>query len=158
MLPAASRHGGSPGDAGNSSAEAKSEFIPQFRFRGISYVAVPDDIAVPVPTAWRNRKLRLEIRASNATHYVFSAGPADDASQMKKLIEVSNEPVSWGFTGEISRSRWGFIWSPLLRDANAMCRVGVILGIYCTTNGRNGTATPAYFSRWRYIPQGQFRN
>ncbi|KAI0906031.1 glycosyl hydrolase [Ustulina deusta] len=133
MLPAASSPGGSPRDAGNSSAEAEPGFIPQFRFRGISYVAVPDDIAAPVPTAWRDKKLRLEIRASNATHYVFSAGPADDASQMKKLIEVSNEPVSWGFTG-------------------------VILGIYCTTNGRNGTATPAYFSRWRYIPQGQFRN
>lgn len=107
MLPAASSPGGSPRDAGNSSAEAEPGFIPQFRFRGISYVAVPDDIAAPVPTAWRDKKLRLEIRASNATHYVFSAGLADDASQMKKLIEVSNEPVSWGFTGEISPSRWG---------------------------------------------------
>ncbi|KAI0812878.1 glycosyl hydrolase [Xylaria sp. FL0064] len=133
MLPPASSTGVFPGDAGNSSAETGSDLIPQFRFRGISYVAVPEDIVVPVPMAWRDRKLRLEIRASNATHYVFSAGPADAMSQMKTLVEVSNEPVSWGFTG-------------------------VILGIYAATNGRNGTATPAYFSHWRYTPQGQFRN
>ncbi|KAI1274692.1 glycosyl hydrolase [Xylaria sp. FL0933] len=133
MLPAASSTGVFPGDVSNSSAEAGSELIPQFRFRGISYVAVPEDIVVPVPMAWRDRKLRLEIRASNATHYVFAAGPADAMSQMKTLVEVSNEPVSWGFTG-------------------------IILGIYATTNGRNGTGNPAYFSRWRYTPQGQFRD
>ncbi|KAI1424650.1 glycosyl hydrolase [Xylaria sp. FL1777] len=132
-LPAASSNGILHGDAGNSSIDAGSELIPQFRFRGISYVVVPDDVVVPVPAAWRDKKLRLEIRASNATHYVFSAGPADAMSQMKTFIEVSNEPVSWGFTG-------------------------VILGVYCTTNGHDGTGTPAYFSRWRYTPQGQFGN
>ncbi|GAW20324.1 hypothetical protein ANO14919_098260 [Xylariales sp. No.14919] len=132
MLPAASSTGVLPGDAADSSDYAGTELIPQFRFRGISYVDVPDDIVVPVPAAWRDRTLRLEIRASNATHYVFSAGPADAMSQMKMLLEVSNESVSWGFTG-------------------------VILGVYCTSNGREPT-TPAYFSRWRYTPQGQFRN
>lgn len=34
---------------------------------------------------------------------------------------------------------------------------GVLLGIYSTTNGGNGT-TPAYFSNWQYLPQGQFRD
>ncbi|KAL1839458.1 hypothetical protein VTJ49DRAFT_1496 [Mycothermus thermophilus] len=34
---------------------------------------------------------------------------------------------------------------------------GVLLGIYATTNGGNGT-TPAYFSNWRYTPLEQFRD
>ncbi|KAI1292446.1 glycosyl hydrolase [Xylaria venustula] len=130
LLPAANSTGVFPGE---SHANIDSELIPQFRFRGISYVAVPEDIVVPVPTAWRDAKLRLEIKANNATHYAFSAGPADAMSDMKTLLEVSNEPVSWGFTG-------------------------VIVGVYCTTNGHNGTTTPAYFSRWRYTPRAQFLN
>ncbi|KAI5922477.1 glycoside hydrolase family 43 protein [Camillea tinctor] len=114
---------------GNSS----SQLIPQLRFRGISYTAVPEDIIAPVPAEWTGKTLRLEIRASNMTHYAFSAGPADSMSQMNTLLEVSNTAVSWGFTG-------------------------VILGIYCTTNGHEMGGEPAYFSRWRYIPQGQFRD
>ncbi|KAI0407275.1 glycosyl hydrolase [Xylaria palmicola] len=144
MLPASSGTGvvspgagGEEDDANLSSADASSsaaatELIPHFRFRGISYVPVPADLVVPVPPAWRGKTLRLEIRAGNATHYAFSAGPADAMSQMRTLLEASNAPVSWGFTG-------------------------VLLGVYCTSNGNNGT-TPAYFSRWRYIPQGQFRD
>ncbi|KAI0888296.1 glycoside hydrolase family 43 protein [Annulohypoxylon maeteangense] len=109
-----------------------SELIPQLRFRGISYVPVPDDVIVPIPEAWSDKRLRLEIKAHNMTHYSMSAGPADALSQMRTILDVSNAPVSWGFSG-------------------------VILGIYCTSNGYEGN-TPAYFSKWRYIPQGQFRN
>ncbi|TRX92123.1 hypothetical protein FHL15_006990 [Xylaria flabelliformis] len=112
--------------------ENSTALVPYFRFRGISYIPVPEDFIVPIPKAWRETTLRLEIRASNVTHYAFSAGPAESISRMRTLLEVSNEPVSWGFTG-------------------------VILGVYCTSNGHNGT-TPAYFSRWRYAPQGQFRD
>lgn len=75
------------------------ELAPQLRFRGISYVPVPDDIVVPLPKAWRDRALRLEIKASNRTHYSFSAGPADAMSEMQTILDVSNELVSWGFTG-----------------------------------------------------------
>ncbi|KAI0466561.1 glycosyl hydrolase [Xylaria cf. heliscus] len=134
MLPATSSTGTFPGEvaADFSSENLTTTPIPHFRLRGISYVPVPDDIVVPVPAPWRGSPLRLEIRASNATHYVFSAGPAGAMSQMRTLLEVSNEPVSWGFTG-------------------------VLLGVYCTSNGYEGT-TPAYFSRWRYNPQGQFRD
>ncbi|KAI8626432.1 glycoside hydrolase family 43 protein [Xylariaceae sp. FL1651] len=142
MLPASSSTGVFPGDTNAtqnggeslalSAAGNSPDLIPQFRFRGISYIPVPGDIVVPVPAAWRDKTLRLEIKASDATHYALSAGPADALSQMRALIEVSNEPVSWGFTG-------------------------VILGIFCTGNGYNVT-TPAYFSRWRYVPQGQFRD
>ncbi|KAI0442745.1 glycosyl hydrolase [Xylaria telfairii] len=106
--------------------------VPYFRFRAISYIPVPDDVVVAVPESWQRAPLRLEIRASNATHYVFSAGPAGSMSRMRTLVEVSNEAVSWGFTG-------------------------ALLGVYCTSNGHEGT-TSAYFSRWRYTPQGQFRD
>ncbi|KAF7531361.1 hypothetical protein G7054_g8969 [Neopestalotiopsis clavispora] len=75
-----------------------SKPIPQLRFRAMSYIAVPDPVIVPLPDVWRGRALRLEIRASNATHYTFSAGPADARSQMQTLVEASNAAVSWGFT------------------------------------------------------------
>jgi hypothetical protein len=76
-----------------------STLIPQFRFRGISSVAVPDPVIIPVPEEWSGQRLKLEIKASNMTHYTFSAGPADAMSKMQDIIQVSNAPVSWGFTG-----------------------------------------------------------
>lgn len=118
--------------SGTNYSTTSSEVIPQLRFRGISYIPVIDDIIIPVPEPWSGKTLRLEIKASNMTHYSMSAGPADARSEAKAVVDVSNAPVSWGFTG-------------------------VILGAYCTTNGHEGN-TPAYFSKWRYIPQGQFRN
>lgn len=102
------------------------------RFRGISYIPVPEDVIVPLPEEWRSEKLRLEIKAANMTHYDFSVGPAEEMSEMKTVITVNNAAVSWGFTG-------------------------TILGVYCTTNGgdvRNGTE--AYVNEWKYVPQGQF--
>ncbi|KAK4187182.1 Non-reducing end alpha-L-arabinofuranosidase BoGH43B [Podospora australis] len=116
----------------DNSTSSVSELIPQIRFRGESYVPVPKPIIAPVPIGWRGKKLTLEIKASNRTHHSFSVGPADARSQMQTLLYTSNDPVSWGFTG-------------------------VLLGIYATSNGKNGT-TPAYFDNWRYLPQGQFRD
>ncbi|KAK1463748.1 beta-xylosidase [Colletotrichum cuscutae] len=104
----------------------------QFRFRAMSYVAVPTDIVAPVPEDWLDKPLRLEIRAVNMTHYSFSAGPAGSAFQTKTLLYASNDAVSWGFTG-------------------------VFLGVYSTSNGRTGK-TPAYISNWKYTPEVQFRD
>jgi hypothetical protein len=73
---------------------------PHFRFRGISYVKVPDPLVVPLPQDWVGRPLRLEIKAVNMSHYAFSAGPAHALSEMQTIMTVSNNPVSWGFTGE----------------------------------------------------------
>ncbi|KAI0829145.1 glycoside hydrolase family 43 protein [Hypoxylon sp. FL0890] len=129
MLPASSSTGSFPG---SNNSMSSADLIPQLRFRGISYIPVPADIIVPIPEAWSDKPLRLEIKAHNMTHYSMSAGPADALSEMRTILDVSNAPVSWGFTG-------------------------VILGVYCTSNGYEGT-TPAYFSKWRYTPQGQFRN
>ncbi|XXG95613.1 hypothetical protein Hte_001881 [Hypoxylon texense] len=129
MLPANSSTASFPG---TNLATTSAELIPQLRFRGISYIEVPDDIVVPIPESWSGKPLRLEVKAYNMTHYSMSAGPADALSQMRVILDVSNAPVSWGFSG-------------------------VILGVYCTSNGYEGS-TPAYISEWRYIPQGQFRN
>ena len=83
-----------------SGENENEELIPQLRFRGETEVAIPEDIVVPLPEAWRNAPLRLEIRASNMTHYTLSAGPADAMPEIMTVVEVSNEGVSWGFTGK----------------------------------------------------------
>ncbi|KAM7188616.1 Non-reducing end alpha-L-arabinofuranosidase BoGH43B [Naviculisporaceae sp. PSN 640] len=126
----ASTSGSAPNATGNTDT-----LVPHVRFRGISYVPVPEPVVLPLPDSWSvdsKMKLSLEIKASNMTHYAFSVGQASRASSMQTIMVVSNAPVSWGFTG-------------------------TILGVYCTSNGGEGTA-PAYFSNWRYIPQGQFRD
>jgi hypothetical protein len=87
----------------------RPRLVPHFRFRGISYVKVPDPVVEPVPESWigMGKKLRLEIKAVNMSHYSFSAGPADAQSEMRTIVAASNAPVSWGFTGKelaVSRS------------------------------------------------------
>jgi hypothetical protein len=99
MLPASAANSLVP-NTNTTIATDKSKLITHFRFRAISYVKVPDTIVAPVPDSWVGKPLRLEIRASNVTHYSFSAGPADAQSEMRTIINVSNDPVSWGFTGE----------------------------------------------------------
>jgi hypothetical protein len=152
MLPAKARTASFPGDK-DSKVHSGDELLPHFRFRGMSYVPVPADVVMPVPAAWVGSSLRMEISAKNMSHYSFSAGPADAMSEMHTVIDVSNEPVSWGFTGEsfspFSRHGW-----PLLL---AKTYVGVLLGVYATSNGGKGS-TPAYISEWKYSPQGQFRD
>jgi len=85
-----------PGDSQTGDPE---EIVPHFRFKGESYVPVPKPVVVPVPTLWLGRKLTLEIKAFNSTHYSFSAGPAGAQSLLKIIQYSSNEPLSWGFTG-----------------------------------------------------------
>ncbi|KAJ3530258.1 hypothetical protein NMY22_g8652 [Coprinellus aureogranulatus] len=110
----------------SSSSSSDGPLAPHFRYRGISYVPVPEPIIAPVPAEWVGKTLTLEIKAFNSSHYAFSAGPAGAASLRRTIVTVSNEPVSWGFTG-------------------------VLLGVYCTTNGGNGKidARCAVFSTWR---------
>ncbi len=103
-----------PGSAGEDGGE---QLVPRLRFRGISHIPVPGDVVVSLPETWRDRALRLEIRASNMTHYSLSAGPADAMSEMRTVLDVSNEAVSWGFTGKVfgcrslqSRCFLGVFW------------------------------------------------
>jgi len=94
-----------PGSSTTDTTDSSSNLIPQLRFRGVSYTPVPDPVIVPVPQAWIGRTLRLEIKASNMTHYSFSAGPANALSEMQTVISVSNQPVSYAFTGKYSFGR-----------------------------------------------------
>ncbi len=85
---------------GSRGSRSDGTAVAHFRFRGVSYTPVPDPVVVPVPAAWAGRALTLEIQASNMTHYTFSAGPADAQSEMQALVSVSNQPVSYAFTGK----------------------------------------------------------
>ena len=76
-----------------------TELTPCFRFRSVSYIAVPPTTVMPVPAAWLNRTLHWEIKAFNLTHYSFAAGPADAYSQMQTFGYGLAADVSWGFTG-----------------------------------------------------------
>jgi hypothetical protein len=84
-----------------SSHDSSPDLIPHIRFRAESYVPVPAPLTIPLPEAWRDGKLALEIRACNRTHYAFSVGPVGRRSEMREVMVVSNEGVSWGFTGEL---------------------------------------------------------
>lgn len=98
MLPANSSTAAFPGT--NRTTTTSTQLIPHIRFRGISYIPVPDPIIVPLPAGWANSTLRLEIKASNMTHYAFSVGPANALSKKQTILYASNQAVSWGFTGE----------------------------------------------------------
>jgi len=138
-----------PGLDSNQTGDPE-EIVPHFRFRGESYVPVPKPVVVPVPPLWLGKKLTLEIKAFNSTHYSFSAGPAGAQSLLKTIQYSSNEPLSWGFTG-------GLTLSFLEYESDTNCWTGTLLGVYATTNGGKGS-TPAYVSNWRYVAQGQFRD
>lgn len=99
MLTANSSTGPFPGFNTTAPSGDPSALAPHLRFRGISYIEIPEPVIVPLPEVWLDTALRLEIRASNMTHYTFSAGPENARSQMQTILEVSNEAVSWGFTG-----------------------------------------------------------
>ena len=96
-------------------SDSGGKLTPHFRYRGASYIPMPEPIVTPVPAEWNlspegptaKLKLRLEIKASNMTHYSFSAGPVGSESLTKTIAVISNEGVSWGFTGEnFCNLRW----------------------------------------------------
>lgn len=97
MLPASRQTQPFPGK--ESSSSDSDDLILHFRYRGESYEPVPAETISPVPDEWIGEPLRLEIKAVNFTHYAFSAGPADDQSEMRTLLHASVDVLSWGFTG-----------------------------------------------------------
>jgi len=100
LLPASARTASFPG---TNASTVDNSSVPKLhvRFRGMSYIPVPADVVMPLPEAWQGKKLTMQIKASNMTHYTFSVGPAEAISLMQTVIEVSNAPVSWGFTGKL---------------------------------------------------------
>lgn len=103
MLPARAATEPFPGTNETEPADL-DKLVPHVRFRGISYIPVPEPIIAPLPEAWAGSPLRMEIKAFNVTHYSFSVGPAAALSEMKTIITVNNDAVSWGFTGELCYS------------------------------------------------------
>lgn len=99
LLPANESTGTIPGTAFTAPKDSSTP-IPQIRYRGISSVAVPAPMTMPVPDAWIGEPLTFEIQASNLTHFSFSVGPADAASQMQTILYASNTALSYGFTGK----------------------------------------------------------
>lgn len=80
-------------------------------------------------------KVRLEVKAANATYYTFSAGrvnaSTDAAVEVRAVGIAAADLVSGGFTG-------------------------TLVGVYATTHGVSVNHTvKAYVSRWRYHGQGQ---
>ncbi|KAF3762049.1 family 43 glycoside hydrolase [Cryphonectria parasitica EP155] len=133
LLPANQSTQAFPGtNTTNTTTNTTTALIPQIRYRGISTKTVPDPIVAPLPSEWVGRPLTFEIKAANMTHFSFSVGPAGAESEMQTVLYAANSALSYGFTG-------------------------TFVGVYATNNGGSGT-TPAYFSDWKYIPQGQYIN
>ncbi|KAF1833758.1 xylosidase : arab-like proteininofuranosidase [Decorospora gaudefroyi] len=109
-----------------------TKIAPHFHFHAESYIPVPADVVVPVPTSWLNTPLTLSLRTVNVTHYVFGAGPADGSAPVKNLAYVGGDIISWGFTG-------------------------ALLGAYATTNGGGNGGAEAFVTNWRYRGWGQVR-
>ncbi|KAE9368107.1 glycoside hydrolase family 43 protein [Stipitochalara longipes BDJ] len=108
-----------------------TNLVPYLRLRGITTVPnfiFPDIAIVPILATWSNN-ITLEIRASNITHYTFSAGPAGSQGQMQDIGFAPGLGLTWGFTG-------------------------ALLGVYATTNGGHG-GFKTYVSDWIYNGQGQ---
>lgn len=84
------------------SAANSSTLSPHLRFRGESYLSVPDDVVIPVNETWWGSSLTMEIKAFNYTHYSFSAGPKAHQHLMQTITYGPAAAVSFGFTGEFS--------------------------------------------------------
>ncbi|KAK7183656.1 hypothetical protein PSPO01_10314 [Paraphaeosphaeria sporulosa] len=112
-----------------------------FRFRVTSDnvpIAVPEPHIVPVPAAWKQSNLRLQISTSNNVTYEFSAMKAGHPESAIKMGTASAQLVSGG-NGTF---------------------VGSLVGAYATCNGAGKgvdcpRGEPAVFSRWRYTGKGQ---
>ncbi|KAI0540505.1 glycosyl hydrolase [Xylaria digitata] len=110
-----------------------------FRFRAEGTGGPPEPKIVPVPSAWADGKIRLQIQTLNATHYGLAAMPARNP-KAKLAIGVA-------LAGLVSGGNGSF--------------VGSLVGAYATCNGAgSGTTCPqggnAYFSRWRYTGEAQY--
>lgn len=112
-----------------------------FRFRVTSDnvpIAVPKPYTVPVPAAWKNSPLRLQISTPNNVTYEFSAMKASDPGSVIKMGTASAQLVSGG-NGTF---------------------VGSLVGAYATCNGAGKgvdcpKGEPAILTRWRYTGKGQ---
>lgn len=77
-----------------------SDVVPHFRVRSESFITVAAPLITPVPEAWRGKPLVMEIKQTNQTHYVFSAGPEKRGGGLQTIGYGDPAAVSWGYTGK----------------------------------------------------------
>lgn len=108
-----------------------STLQPCFRLRTQAGKTPTTTTIIPINSTWlvESPVLTLEIEASNLSHYTFSASPSNHHSWSTTIGYGDAASVSYGFTG-------------------------TLLGVYATTNGRNGS-TSARISNWVYRGHGQ---
>lgn len=87
-----------------SSNCSRDAIVPHLRFEGITESAEhedPDTVAVEVPSEWLYQRMMLEIKAFNASHYSFSAGPAKHQSLMRTVAYAPAQLLQPIFTGAL---------------------------------------------------------
>lgn len=120
-------------DLGIILGEAGESLVGLKAFSSNTNMTAPQVITAPLQGT--TGKVRLGVRAANATHYTFSAGrvdaSGDAAPEMQAVGIAAADLVSGGYTG-------------------------TLVGVYATTHGVSVNHTvKAYISRWRYQGQGQ---
>ncbi|KAE8152241.1 glycosyl hydrolase [Aspergillus avenaceus] len=105
---------------------------PYLRFQGQSDSDTPEKALVELPVEWRDGSIRLEIKAFNASHVSFSAGPTKYESRIKTIAVAPVTLLQPQFTG-------------------------TAVGVYVTANVSR-SSTEACFTTWKYQGDGQFRS
>ncbi|BCS23578.1 uncharacterized protein APUU_40022A [Aspergillus puulaauensis] len=100
------------------------------RFQGKGALTAPQPTIADVASEWKSGSITLEIKAFNATHLAFSAGPAAHESQLKTIAVAPSGLIQPIFTG-------------------------ASLGVYTTVND-SASHAEACFTPWRYNGDGQF--
>jgi len=70
----------------------------RFRANGAN---APATVIQPMPQAWIDGGVRLQVQAVNFTHYAFSAGPKGGNGPMQQIALVDNAMMSMSFTGKL---------------------------------------------------------
>ncbi|KAI1372889.1 glycoside hydrolase family 43 protein [Hypoxylon crocopeplum] len=116
---------------------AKTQLALRFRAEGTGVPPVPKTVVVPAD--WLDGPIRLQIEATNATHYNLAAMSATDPD--------SSILIGTASAGLVSGGNGSFVGS--LVGAYATCN-GAGAGVDCPEGGN------AYFNRWRYSGEGQY--
>ncbi|RKK81361.1 hypothetical protein BFJ71_g15640 [Fusarium oxysporum] len=112
------------------------KLTPHLRFRieasGKPGIDTPKAKVLPIPSDWEGSLIRLTVSTPDDKTFAFSASCTKGAATKMELGQASGNIVS-GESGPFT---------------------GTLLGLYATSNGGKGV-TPAYFSRWTYLPIAQ---
>ncbi|TVY67697.1 Non-reducing end alpha-L-arabinofuranosidase BoGH43A [Fusarium oxysporum f. sp. cubense] len=112
------------------------KLTPHLRFRieasGKPGIDTPKAKVLPIPSDWEGSLIRLTVSTPDDKTFAFSASCTKSAATKMELGQASGNIVSGG-SGPFT---------------------GTLLGVYATSNGGKGV-TPAYFSRWTYLPISQ---